>query len=77
MECASKYDLIATCEEHNYIGGFGSAVAEVLAELSQHAKLLRVGLHDEYSVRVGNQHYLREQYGLDGVSIAKQILEKL
>ena len=77
LECASKFDLIATCEEHNYIGGFGSAVAEVLAELPQHAKLLRVGLHDEYSIRVGNQHYLREQYGLDGKSIAGQIIKAL
>ena len=77
LECASKFDVIATCEEHNYIGGFGSAVAEVLAELPQHAKLLRVGLHDAYSVLVGNQHYLREQYGLDGKSIAKQILDVL
>lgn len=77
LECASKFDLIATCEEHNYIGGFGSAVAEVLAELPQHARLLRVGLHDEYSVRVGNQHYLREQCGLDGKSIAEQIVEIL
>ena len=77
LECASKFDMIATCEEHNYIGGFGSAVAEVLAELPQHAKLLRVGLHDEYSVRVGNQHYLREQHGLDGKSIAEQILKAL
>ena len=74
LDCASKFDMIVTCEEHNYIGGFGSAVAEVLAELPQHAKLLRVGLHDEYSVRVGNQQYLREQYGLDGESIAKQIV---
>ena len=77
LECASKFDVIATCEEHNYIGGFGSAGAEVLAELPQHAKLLRVGLHDAYSVLVGNQHYLREQYGLDGKSIAKQILDVL
>lgn len=77
LECASKFDVIATCEEHNYIGGFGSAVAEVLAELPQHAKLLRVGLHDAYSVLVGNQHYLRQQYGLDGESIAHQIIENL
>jgi transketolase len=77
LECASKFDVIATCEEHNYIGGFCSAVAEVLAELPQHAKLLRIGLHDAYSVLVGNQHYLREQYGLDGKSIAKQILDVL
>lgn len=75
LECASKFDLIVTCEEHNYISGFGSAVAEVLAELPQHARLLRIGLHDAYSVLVGNQKYLRQQYGLDGESIAKQIIE--
>jgi transketolase len=77
LECASKYDLIATCEEHNFIGGFGGAVAEVLAELPQHARLLRMGLHDAYSVLVGNQHYLREQYELDGKSIANKILDIL
>lgn len=77
LECSKKYDLIATCEEHNYIGGFGGAVAEVMAENPGRAKLLRIGLHDEYSVRVGNQKYLRQQYGLDGDSIAKQILDAL
>lgn len=75
LECASKYDLIVTCEEHNNICGFGGAVAEVLAELPQHARLLRVGLHDAYSILVGNQKYLRQQYGLDGESIANQIFE--
>ena len=77
LECSEEFDLIATCEEHNYIGGFGGAVAEVMAENPSRAKLVRIGLHDEYSVRVGNQKYLREQYGLDGDSIAKQILEKI
>jgi transketolase len=76
-DCAQRFDLIATCEEHNYIGGFGSAVAEVMAENPSRAKLLRIGLHDEYSTKVGNQQYLRQQYGLDGDSIAKQILTKI
>ena len=77
LECSKSFDLIATCEEHNYIGGFGGAVAEVMAENPRKAKLVRIGLHDEYSIRVGNQNYLRQQYGLDGDSIAKQILERL
>ena len=74
---ADEVDLIAACEEHNIIGGFGSAVAEVVAEKPHKATLLRVGLHDAYSVKVGNQYYLREQYGIDGKSIAKQILGRL
>ena len=75
---AHEVDLIVTCEEHNVIGGFGSAVSEVMAELKhKKASLLRVGLNDVYSVRVGNQKYLRSQYGLDARSIAEKILNSL
>lgn len=73
--CAREFDLIVTVEEHNLSGGFGSAVAEVLAELPGGARLLRIGLHDTYSAIVGNQRYLRGQFGLDAAGIAKQILE--
>lgn len=76
-KCARDFDLIVTCEEHNCIGGFGSSVAEVLAELPKHARLLRIGLNDEYSILVGNQKYLRQKYGIDGESIAKKILYSL
>lgn len=75
---AKDVELIVTCEEHNIIGGFGSAVAEVMAEMKQKkAALLRIGLNDEYSVRVGNQKYLRGQYGVDAKSIAEKILNVL
>lgn len=71
---ANEVELIVTCEEHNIIGGFGSAVAEIIAEMKQKkATLLRVGLNDEYSERVGNQKYLRHQYGIDANSIAEKI----
>lgn len=77
-ECANKYDMVVTCEEHNIIGGFGSSVAEVMAEMrNKKAFLLRIGLNDEYSIKVGNQKYLREQYGMDAKSIAEKILEKI
>ena len=73
---SSQFDLLVTVEEHNIVGGFGSAVAEVMAEMNnKKAKLLRIGLNDEYSVRVGNQKYLRQQYGMDSASIVKKILE--
>lgn len=75
---AKDFDLIVTCEEHNIIGGFGSAVAEVMAEMKQkNATLLRIGLNDEYSVRVGNQQYLRDQYGIDVKGIVEKILKTL
>lgn len=75
---ADSFDLIVTCEEHNIIGGFGSAVAEVMAEMKQKkATLLRVGLNDEYSIRVGNQKYLRNQYGIDANGIVEKTLKAL
>lgn len=76
QQCALEFDLIVTCEEHNIVGGFGSAVAEVMAEMKQKkAYLLRIGINDEYSVRVGNQKYLREQYGMSAIEIVRHIME--
>ena len=75
--CAADFDMIVTVEEHNIVGGFGSAVAEVLAELPERASLLRVGIHDTYSSIVGSQKYLRSQFGLDSGGIATQVLEAL
>ena len=76
--CAKDFDLIVTCEEHNIVGGFGSAVAEVMAEMRQKkAYLLRIGLNDCYATRVGNQKYLREQYGMSAERIAERIEEEI
>ena len=74
-ECARNYSMIVTCEEHNIIGGFGSAVAEILAETQgKKAFQIRIGLQDEYGVLVGNQKYLRDQYGMSAKKIAGRIL---
>jgi transketolase len=42
------YRAIVTIEEHNIIGGLGSAVAEYLASYAKHAPLYRLGINDEY-----------------------------
>lgn len=69
-----NHDLVVTVEEHNIVGGFGGAVAEVMAEMpNKQARLLRIGLNDEYSVRAGNQKYLRTQYGMDSMAIVERI----
>lgn len=71
-----KYELLVTVEEHNIVGGFGGAVAEVMAEMSdKKAKLLRIGLNDEYSIRVGNQKYLRTHYGMDAKAVVSKVIE--
>lgn len=74
LKCAQTHKAIVTVEEHNLSGGFGSAVAEVLAEADGvKAKLVRVALDDRYSCIVGSQKYLRNQYSID----AKAIIEKV
>lgn len=73
-ECAREFEIVVTCEEHNIIGGFGGAIAEIMAEMKEKkAYLLRIGLNDEYSIKVGNQNYLRQQYGMDSKSIVEKI----
>ncbi|MBO5439776.1 MAG: transketolase, partial [Clostridia bacterium] len=76
LECASNYNTIITVEEHNLSGGFGSAVAEVLAEIDgKRAKLVRIGLDDRYSCIVGSQKYLRQQYSIDSRAIIDKVKE--
>lgn len=73
-QASLEYEWIVCCEEHNIVGGFGSAVAEVMAELpSTRARLLRLGLNDVYAEKVGSQLYLREQYGISAKHIAARI----
>lgn len=77
-ECAGRFDLIVACEEHNVVGGFGGAVAEVMAEMGRRrASLLRIGIGDAYCAEVGSQKYLRALNGLDGESIAEKVLRRL
>ncbi len=62
---------IVTVEEHNIFGGLGSAVAEVIAEEAP-AKLLRIGLNDEFG-KSGTPAALLEEYGLNAEKIAEKI----
>ena len=62
---------IITVEEHNIIGGLGSAVAEVLAEAGK-GRLTRVGIRDTFS-ETGDYPSLQKKYGIDAVSIADAV----
>jgi transketolase len=50
---------MVTLEEHNIIGGLGSAVAEVIAESGQAVRFKRIGIKDIFCHDVGSQQYLR------------------
>jgi transketolase len=77
-DCVHHYDLIITIEEHNVIGGFGSAVSEIVAEQPRRrARMLRIGLNDKYSSIVGSQKYLRDIYGMSARKIVERIFNEI
>ena len=70
-EAAGKR-LVVTVENHSITGGFGSAVAELLAARPVHAPLLRVGVREQFG-QVGSLKYLKRAYGLDAESIVAAV----
>jgi len=75
---AASSKLLVTVEEHNVIGGFGGAVAEIMAGMSgERAALMRLGLQDIYTPGVGDAAWLRAQCGIDAESIAASVEQKL
>lgn len=78
LRAARETGAIFTVEEHSIIGGLGSAVAEVLLESGVHVRCFkRIGLQGTFSSKVGDQDYLRAQYGLDAKGIVSTILATL
>lgn len=66
--CAAETKAIVTAEEHNIIGGLGSAVCECVAE-THPVPVLRVGTEDTFG-RSGKVPPLLEMYGLTAANIA-------
>jgi transketolase len=75
LQYGEKTGRIITAEDHNIIGGLGSAVAEVLAE-SSNAKLRRVGVKDEFGCS-GKSSDLQKQFGLNAKGILEAVSELL
>lgn len=69
IEAARETRAIVTAEEHNIIGGLGSAVAEVLVE-SYPAVMERVGVKDTFG-ESGSGDELLVKYGLTAEKIAE------
>lgn len=71
------HKTIVTLEDNTLVGGFGSAIGELLLDLGYTDKrLLRFGLPDNF-VEQGEISALYKLLKIDGESVAKQIMEKL
>ncbi len=67
LDAANKTGCIVTAEEHNIIGGLGSAVAEALSEIKP-VPVLRVGVEDVFG-KSGPALELLEIFGLNAANI--------
>ena len=70
IERAKATGAVITAENHNIIGGLGSAVAEVLADAGIGLPFWRVGVRDQFC-EGGTTPYLMNKFGLDGPAIAE------
>jgi len=73
MRAARICGAVVTAENHNVIGGLGSAVAEVLAE-NFPVPLERVGVLESFG-EVGTQEYLQNRFGLTAEAIAEKCVK--
>jgi transketolase len=78
LELAGPARAIVAIEENTIIGGLGSAVAEVIAEVgfSPGKKFRRIGIPDVFPDRYGSQEKLMDHYRInaDGVIAAVRAL---
>jgi len=69
-EASTRFAWIATVEEHGLQGGFGSAVAEWLADHGRSARLLRHGVGDLFVMHMSTREEQLRACGLDPVTLA-------
>lgn len=75
LKAAKETGLLVTVEEHNVIGGFGSAVSEVLSE-EYPTKVVKIGVNDVFG-QSGPAVELLEHYGLTAEHIVDTVKKAL
>ena len=73
IKCAKETKRLISIEDHNIIGGLGSAISEVLTNKFP-AKLERMGMNDEFG-RSGKAEELMKFYGVNFEKIVDKILK--
>ena len=71
IDAAKRTGVVVTIEEHQVAGGFGSAVAEFLAE-HHPMPLKRLGIQDQFG-QSGSPEELLSHYGLDAMHIEEAV----
>lgn len=78
LAAARETGGLVTIEEHSIVGGLGGAVAEAcLLAGAAPARFRMIGLADCYPSVVGDQNYLRREYGMDADAIVGAVRDML
>jgi len=75
VKCAKETKQIITVEDHNVIGGLGSAVCEVLCN-KYPSKVKRLGIQDEFG-RSGKAEELMQYYKIDAKAIVECVEKQI
>jgi transketolase len=75
VKCAEETGAAVTCENHNVVGGLGSAVAESLVK-NRPIPVEMVGIQDLFG-EVGPEEYLRGRFNLNASDIAAAALRAI
>lgn len=70
------HNLIVSIEEHNIMGGMGSAIAEVLSEFKNETRMKYIGIQDRIYT-MGRRPFLLEQAGLTADCIAESVIKEI
>lgn len=73
-EIAETHEVIVSIEEHNVVGGLGSAIAEVLSPMDVKCRQLFIGINDQ-NCKMGSRAFMLKQVGLDRENIYQKIKE--
>lgn len=73
IKCAKETKKLISIEDHNVIGGLGTAIADVLTE-NYPCKLTKIGIKDTFG-KSGKAEELLKYYGLTAENIIKVVKE--
>lgn len=77
LDMVRNHKVVMTVEDHALMGGFGSAVLELIVDEREDAsKIVRMGIPDQF-IEHGSRNLIFEKLGLDEDGIANKFIESL
>ncbi len=75
-ELFASHKLIVSMEEHNIIGGMGSAIAEYKATLANTPRQMFIGFPDSFT-EAGTTQYIWSKFGITAPQVAEKVISQM